>query len=163
MDYILQGKGSKSQALQPSAACLAWQVPHASQQGPCARKPLAVRSSSERKPPVIKRLCTCYFKDIAAPEACHRRLSQQGFRRACLTAAPDQQDADQLQAWSGGRLQQISKICMQVRVLTDHGDMMSKEGKIMLRKDSVHLLPLDEVEHLMRAGIVEYLHVGSTM
>lgn len=52
---------------------------------------------------------------------------------------------------------------VQVRVVKDHGDMMSQEGKIMLRKDSVHLLPLDEVEHLMRAGIVEYLHVGTTM
>lgn len=52
---------------------------------------------------------------------------------------------------------------VQVRVLLDHGDMMSKEGKIVLKKDTVHLLPLDEVEHLMRAGIVEYLHVGMTM
>lgn len=52
---------------------------------------------------------------------------------------------------------------VQVRVLQDHGDMMSKEGKVVLKKDTVHLLPLDEVEHLMRAGIVEYLHVGTTM
>lgn len=53
--------------------------------------------------------------------------------------------------------------CVQVRVVRDHGDMMSKTGKIMLSKDTVHLLPLDEAEHLLRAGIVEYLHVGVTM
>lgn len=52
---------------------------------------------------------------------------------------------------------------LQVRVLRDHSDMMSKEGKIVLKKDTVHMLPLDEVEHLMRAGIVEYLHAGLTM
>ena len=48
-------------------------------------------------------------------------------------------------------------------MLQDHGDVMSKEGKIVLRRDTVHLLPVDEVEHLMRAGIVEYLHVGMSM
>ena len=52
---------------------------------------------------------------------------------------------------------------MQVRVIKDYGDMMSNEGKFVLKKDTVHLLPLHDVEHLMRAGIVEYLHVGSTM
>jgi hypothetical protein len=48
-------------------------------------------------------------------------------------------------------------------VLQDYGDVMSKEGKIVLRKDSVHLLPLDEVEHLVRAGVVEVLDVGMTI
>eukprot|EP01025_Chloroclados_australasicus_P021150 TRINITY_DN2219_c1_g1_i2.p2 TRINITY_DN2219_c1_g1~~TRINITY_DN2219_c1_g1_i2.p2 ORF type:complete len:218 (+),score=16.57 TRINITY_DN2219_c1_g1_i2:132-785(+) len=53
--------------------------------------------------------------------------------------------------------------CVQVRVIQDHGDMMSKEGKVVLKKDTVHTLPLDEVEHLIRAGIVQYLHAGMTM
>lgn len=48
-------------------------------------------------------------------------------------------------------------------MLQDYGDVMSKEGKIVLRKDSVHLLPLDEVEHLVRAGVVEELHVDMSM
>lgn len=52
---------------------------------------------------------------------------------------------------------------LQVRVLMDHGDMMSKEGKVVLRKDTTHWLPLDEVEALIRAGVVEYLHTGMTM
>ena len=40
-----------------------------------------------------------------------------------------------------------------MRVLQDHGDVMSKEGKIVLKKDTVHLLPVDEVEHLMLAKL----------
>lgn len=52
---------------------------------------------------------------------------------------------------------------LQVRVLVDHGDMMSKEGKVVLRKDTTHWLPVDEVEALIRAGVVEYLHTGMTM
>lgn len=50
-----------------------------------------------------------------------------------------------------------------MRVLADHGDMMSKEGKVVLRKDTTHWLPVDEVEALIRAGVVEYLHAGMTM
>lgn len=52
---------------------------------------------------------------------------------------------------------------LQVRVLADHGDMMSKDGKVVLRKDTTHWLPVDEVEALIRAGVVEYLHAGMTM
>jgi hypothetical protein len=60
-------------------------------------------------------------------------------------------------------IRKTSVRCMQVRVLADHGDMMSKDGKVVLRKDTTHWLPVDEVEALIRAGVVEYLHAGMTM
>ena len=60
-------------------------------------------------------------------------------------------------------LAQPVHVRLQVRVLVDHGDMMSKEGKVVLRKDTTHWLPLDEIEALLRSGVVEYLHPGMTM
>lgn len=42
-----------------------------------------------------------------------------------------------------------------VRVLRDYGDVVLSVGPVLLASGSVHLVPREEAEHLIREGIVE--------
>lgn len=42
-----------------------------------------------------------------------------------------------------------------VRVLRDFGDVMLSIGSVLLQKGSVHLLPREEAEPLMRENLVQ--------
>ena len=42
-----------------------------------------------------------------------------------------------------------------VRVLEDYGDVMLSIGSVFLQSGSVHLLPREEAEHLIRENVVQ--------
>lgn len=42
-----------------------------------------------------------------------------------------------------------------VRVLQNYGDVVLSIGSVLLQSGSVHLLPREEAEHLIREGIVQ--------
>jgi hypothetical protein len=42
-----------------------------------------------------------------------------------------------------------------VRVLQDYGDVMLSIGSVFLQSGSVHLLPREEAEHLIRDNVVQ--------
>jgi GINS complex subunit 1 len=45
-----------------------------------------------------------------------------------------------------------------VRCLVDHGQMELENGEvILLQKDSIHYIPRNECEMLIRAGVLEHL------
>ena len=53
------------------------------------------------------------------------------------------------------------ELLLRVRVVQDHGEVVLSVGPVMLSLGSVHSLPRHEVEHLVRAGVLEVLELQS--
>ena len=53
------------------------------------------------------------------------------------------------------------ELLLRVRVVQEHGEVMLSVGPAMLTLGSVHSLPRHEVEHLVRAGVLEVLDLHS--
>ena len=47
--------------------------------------------------------------------------------------------------------------CVAVRVLQTHGALINSTGRVVLNKGTVLNLPEDEVEPLLKAGIVQHV------